>query len=142
MAWYACMKARYDFIEHLLLLTLVLLLSLLGILPFLFRETVLFIDHSPNCWPVVVCKRLYILVQIKVLSFSVFVILHVPWPTHFIILCLLLILFFRPSNLLWRFLHLIRFYPVCWNVFGVASTHCAAFRPANFIPYIQLTLLV
>lgn len=142
MAWYTCVQTWYDFIKHFLLLTLVLFLSFLRVFSLFFRKAILFIDHFPNCWPVVICERFYVFIKIKVLSLGVFVIFHVPWPRHLITLCLLFDLFSRPFNLLWWLLYFIGFYPICWNVFLVTSTHCATFRPAKLIPYIQLTFLV
>lgn len=138
MAGYTCMQTGYDFIENFLLFTLVLL----RVFRLFFRKAILFIDHSPNCRAVVIREGFNVFIKIKVLSFGVFIILHMPGPSHLITRCLLLVLFSRPSNFLWRLLDLICFYPFCWDVFLVASTHCAAIRSTNFIPYIQLTLLV
>ncbi len=137
------MKAWDYLVEHDFLLAYVLAIITVSASPGT-GETVLLIDHLPYRWTIIVGERLNIDIKVKVLPLVVFLILHMPNPTHLLTTLLTCPFFLQliietDINLM---LHLVGRDPVSGNVLLVTSAYCTAFGLADLGSGIQLAFTV
>lgn len=126
-----CMKPGYYLVEHLLLQT------------HLFKvissfEAILFVNKRPNIRSVVSWVRLNVCIYIKIFSFVIFFILHMPYPLSRSFLS-----FFWPYIFIFVCtLNFISFNPILRYIFLVASANRTTLRLTEFVHIWQRTFRV
>ena len=101
-------------------------------------KAIILIDKFPYIRPIVIRKRFDVSMNVKVLSFIISLILHMPYPPIFTIASLIL-----PQIQIMK----VRFYflrvpPKLRNVLVIASANCTTLTFTDFVHCTQLAFLV